>query len=68
MQPTDEDKPHKQADRQPASQDDARKARLAERLRANLQRRKVQARSRRAGEADLRPEGLGASEGRDGED
>lgn len=43
-----------------------RKARLAEELRANLQRRKAQTRSRRVGEADLRPEGLGA--GRDGED
>ena len=32
----------------------ARKARLAEQLRANLQRRKQQARARRAGEADQR--------------
>lgn len=39
-----------------------RKARLAEQLRANLQRRKAQARSRRAGEADRRPEGISASE------
>ncbi len=38
-----------------------RKARLAEELRANLQRRKAQARSRRTGEADQRPEGLAAS-------
>lgn len=38
-----------------------RKDRLAEELRANLQRRKAQARSRRTGEADQRPEGLGAS-------
>ncbi|WP_378220138.1 hypothetical protein [Aquamicrobium soli] len=37
-----------------------RKARLAEALRANLQKRKAQARSRRAGQADTRPEGLGA--------
>ena len=35
-----------------------RKARLAEQLRENLQRRKAQARSRRAGEADSRDEGL----------
>ena len=39
----------------------ARKARLAEELRANLQRRKAQARSRRTGEADERPEGLTAA-------
>ena len=38
--------------------DRARKARLAEQLRANLQRRKAQARSRREGEADERPEGI----------
>lgn len=38
-----------------------RKARLAEELRANLQRRKAQARSRRTGEADERPEGLGGA-------
>ncbi|MGD9915713.1 MAG: hypothetical protein AB7S80_16670 [Rhizobiaceae bacterium] len=38
----------------------ARKARLAETLRANLQKRKAQARSRRSGEADQRPEGLAA--------
>ena len=35
-----------------------RKAKLAEQLRANLQRRKAQARSRRAGDADRRPDGL----------
>jgi len=35
-----------------------RKARLAEELRANLQRRKSQARSRRQGAADARPDGL----------
>lgn len=35
-----------------------RKDRLAEALRANLQKRKAQARSRRAGDADKRPEGL----------
>jgi hypothetical protein len=38
-----------------------RKARLAAELRANLQRRKAQARSRRAGEADRRPEGIAAA-------
>ena len=37
------------------------RARLAEELRANLQRRKAQARSRREGEADDRPEGLDAA-------
>ena len=38
--------------------EDLRKARLAEQLRANLQKRKAQARSRRDGEADQRPDGL----------
>ena len=38
-----------------------RKARLAEELRANLQRRKAQSRSRRTGGADERPDGLGAA-------
>ena len=46
-----------------------RKDRLAEQLRANLQKRKAQSRSRRSGdadkrrpgEADQRPDGLGAS-------
>jgi hypothetical protein len=37
-----------------------RKARLAEELRANLQRRKAQARARRTGGADERPDGLAA--------
>lgn len=37
-----------------------RKARLAEELRANLARRKAQARSRRTGGPDERPEGLAA--------
>ena len=41
-----------------AGKADRRKARLAEELRANLQRRKAQARSRRTGGADERPEGL----------
>jgi hypothetical protein len=46
-----------------------RKARLAEQLRANLQRRKAQARSRREGEADQRPAGISASEpGDEGQD
>ncbi len=44
----------------PAGKTD-RKARLAEELRANLQRRKAQARSRRTGGADERPEGIGAA-------
>jgi hypothetical protein len=35
-----------------------RKTRLAEALRANLQRRKAQTRSRRAGDADRRPDSL----------
>ena len=38
-----------------------RKSRLAEQLRANLQKRKAQLRSRRTGEADERPDGLGVS-------
>ena len=38
-----------------------RKDRLAEQLRANLQKRKAQLRSRRTGEADQRPDGLAAS-------
>lgn len=47
---------------------DDRKARLAERLRANLQQRKAQARARRAGEADQRPDGLAQTQpNRDGE-
>ncbi|MEQ1940668.1 hypothetical protein ABMA46_20735 [Mesorhizobium sp. CN5-321] len=40
---------------------DDRKARLAEALRANLMKRKAQARSRRAGAADARPDGLAAA-------
>ncbi len=44
-----------------------REARLVEQLRANLQRRKAQARSRREGEADRRPAGISASEPRDGD-
>ncbi|WP_244602623.1 hypothetical protein [Mesorhizobium delmotii] len=45
------DSPSKKADR---------KSRLAEQLRANLQKRKAQSRSRRTGDADKRPDGLGA--------
>ncbi|RWK39545.1 MAG: hypothetical protein EOR46_22490 [Mesorhizobium sp.] len=48
--PPDKDSPPKQADR---------KSRLAEQLRANLQKRKAQSRSRRTGGADKRPDGLG---------
>jgi hypothetical protein len=40
-----------------------RKARLSEQLRANLQRRKAQARSRRGGKADERRDGIDASDG-----
>ena len=40
-----------------------KKARLAEELRANLARRKAQTRARRAGEADLRNEGIKAAAG-----
>jgi hypothetical protein len=40
-----------------------RKKRLAEELRANLQKRKAQARSRRTGEADSRPEGIEVAAG-----
>ncbi len=53
MNPPDDDRR-----RQAASTDAKKKARLAEKLRANLQRRKAQARSRRDGAADSRPEGL----------
>jgi hypothetical protein len=56
--------------KKPGSSDPAagRKARLAEELRANLQRRKAQSRSRRTGEADERPEGLGAANEADNDD
>lgn len=40
---------------------DARAARLAEQLRANLQKRKAQTRARRAGEGDSRPDGIRAT-------
>lgn len=51
------------ADKNSESNDAAaqRKARLAQALRANLQKRKAQSRSRRAGQADARPEGLDAA-------
>jgi len=42
------------------TQSDPRKERRAEQLRANLMRRKVQSRSRRAGEADERNDGITA--------
>jgi hypothetical protein len=38
-----------------------RKARLAEQLRANLQKRKAQTRARRHGDADARPDGISAA-------
>lgn len=42
---------------------EARAARLSQQLRANLQRRKAQARARREGDADERPEGIALAEG-----
>ncbi|MER9873098.1 hypothetical protein [Mesorhizobium sp. M0195] len=42
-----------------------RKDRLAEQLRANLQKRKAQSRSRRTGGADQRPDGLQAAKQKD---
>ena len=45
-----------------SSSEDLRKARLAEALRANLMKRKAQTRARRAGEADQRPQGIGAAQ------
>ena len=51
---TKQNPPGREAERQAQR----RKTRLAERLRANLQRRKVQSRARRAGEEDQRPDGL----------
>ncbi len=46
-------------DKKPGGSEATRKARLAEELRANLARRKGQARARREGAADQRPDGLG---------
>lgn len=43
------------------SSEEARKARSADALRANLLKRKAQTRARRAGEADSRPQGIEAS-------
>lgn len=51
-------KPTKETAVPPAK--DGRKERLADALRANLQKRKAQSRSRRAGAPDSRPEGLAA--------
>jgi len=48
-------------DKPQESPKDDRKARLAEQLRANLQKRKAQARARRAGEVESRPEGISAA-------
>jgi hypothetical protein len=59
-------KPPDRRDTGKSAPQDRRKARLAEQLRANLQRRKAQARSRRAGEADSRPEGLNPDDGGNG--
>ncbi|OYR20053.1 hypothetical protein [Brucella thiophenivorans] len=42
------------------NQPDPREKRRAEQLRANLMRRKVQSRSRRAGDADERDDGITA--------
>ncbi len=42
-------------------QQSRRQARLADELRANLQRRKAQSRARRTGGPDERPEGLAAA-------
>ena len=53
--------PPKRADPAKKSGTD-RKDRLAEQLRANLMKRKTQARSRRTGDPDQRPEGLAAAE------
>ena len=61
MPPSHDDPSSRESRRQ-----DEKKARLAERLRANLQRRKAQARSRRAGEADRRPDGLAGTAGEQG--
>jgi hypothetical protein len=46
----------------PKKNGSSRKDRLAEQLRANLTKRKAQSRSRRAGDADQRPEGLATAE------
>ena len=51
-----------------SSPNSARKARLAEQLRANLLKRKQQVRSRQAGVADLRENGSEAAETGQAED
>ena len=43
-----------------AAKAERKAARLAEQLRANLQKRKAQTRARRLGDADQRPEGIAA--------
>ncbi|UUP19088.1 hypothetical protein [Nitratireductor thuwali] len=53
MSAKDQEKPERAS-----SKDGGRAERLAAELRANLARRKAQARSRRAGEADGREEGI----------
>ncbi|MGB7433194.1 MAG: hypothetical protein WA921_12075 [Ahrensia sp.] len=45
----------------PKKSDPAREKRLQQQLRANLQRRKQQARARREGDGDQRDEGIAAS-------
>lgn len=50
--------------KKPASAADIRKAKLAAELRANLMKRKAQARARRSGEADER-EGMERDEAKD---
>ncbi|CAB4325667.1 hypothetical protein IB024_09080 [Brucella sp. 6810] len=51
--------------REKLTEADYRKKRLAEQLRANLMRRKAQSRSRRAGEADERNDGITAGHGKE---
>ena len=46
----------------------ARKERLAQELRANLQKRKAQARARRSGDADHRDEGIAAADRKNEDD
>ncbi|UWF66808.1 hypothetical protein NYO63_01180 [Brucella sp. 1315] len=51
--------------REKLTEADYRKKRLAEQLRANLMRRKAQSRSRRAGEADERNDGITVGHGKE---
>ncbi|EEZ32283.1 Hypothetical protein BROD_3034 [Brucella sp. NF 2653] len=51
--------------REKLTEADYRKKRLAEQLRANLMRRKAQSRSRRAGEADERNDGITTGHGKE---